>query len=75
MKKTATRHVFKFDATSFFTKNIGILGLVVAFSFLAIYVLMQRIDVLESRVIELEVRNATTNETTITPSVSMPSKK
>lgn len=59
MKKTAakTRHSINFNATHFFTKHIGIMGLVVVILFFVLYFMTLRISSLEQKVIVLESNN------------------
>lgn len=58
MKKTATKERVRFNASSFFTKNIGILGLVVVVLFFVVYLLLQKMNKLENKVIQMEVKNS-----------------
>jgi Na+-transporting methylmalonyl-CoA/oxaloacetate decarboxylase gamma subunit len=60
MKKSAAKHSLriKFDATEFFTKHIGIMGLLVVALFLVIYLMMEKMSKLEQKVINLEVTNS-----------------
>jgi hypothetical protein len=76
MKKTAAKHShsIKFDPTNFFTKNIGIMGLIVVIMFFIIYLLSQRIAKLEQSFIELKLDS--TMETSSDPELnSMPVTK
>jgi hypothetical protein len=57
MKKTAVKERVKFNASNFFTKNIGILGLVVVVLFFVVYLLLQKMNNLENKVIQMEVKN------------------
>lgn len=59
MKKTASKHThrIKFNPTEFFTKNIGIMGLVVVILFFVIYMMSQKLSKLEDKVILLESNN------------------
>jgi hypothetical protein len=56
MKKTAAKHShhIKFNPTEFFTKNIGIMGLITIVMFFIIYFLSEKISSLESKMINIE---------------------
>jgi len=81
MKKTAAKHShrIKFNPTEFFTKNIGIMGLVVVILFFVIYLMSQKLSKLEDKVILMESNsNTKITEPTSSPESNldmMPLKK
>jgi predicted Holliday junction resolvase-like endonuclease len=56
MKKTASKHThhIKFNATEFFTKHIGVMGLVIVVMFFIIYFLSEKISSVEDKMIMME---------------------
>jgi len=74
MKKTATKHTQKFNVYDFFSRNVGFLGIVVVILFLVVYMLMQKVMVLENKMIELKASTpAPVME--VKPETSSPAKK
>jgi hypothetical protein len=58
MKKPASKHShsIKFNPQEYFTKNIGIVGLVVVFLLLVIYLLVKKVDTLEKKVTLMDTK-------------------
>lgn len=56
MKKTASKHThhIKFNPTEFFTKHIGVMGLIIVVMFFVIYFLSEKISSLEDKMIMME---------------------
>jgi len=60
MKKTSSsvnHHKLNLKVHSLFEKNIGILGLVVVVLFLVMYMVLQKMDSMNNRIVELESGN------------------
>jgi hypothetical protein len=67
MKKTAHKHNHskKFNPTEFFTENIGFLGLLVVILFFVVYMLLQRLNNLEQKVVDMSLNGNTNSATEI----------
>lgn len=70
MKKTAAKHhtSIKFNPQEFFTKNIGIMGLVVVLLLLVIYMLMKKVDNLETKIMLIDTKQGQMETTINNPS-------
>jgi hypothetical protein len=76
MKKTAAKHStsIKFNPQEFFTKNVGVMGLVVVLLLLIIYMMMKKVDNLEAKVMLIDTKQVQM-ETSETDTKSTPETK
>ena len=76
MKKTHHKHSkLHLDVSEIFSKNVGVLGLIVIILVFLVYSMSMKMSCLNNKVIELETKNMETNQKLEEMKSSAPAKK
>ena len=75
MKKTHAHHKTHLSIAEMFSKNIGILGLVVVILFFVVYMILNKMDNLSDKVMVLESKDAENTKMIEELKSSAPAKK
>jgi flagellar biogenesis protein FliO len=75
MKKTHAHNKTHLNIAEMFSKNIGILGLIVVILFFVVYMLVNNMNNLNNKVVELEVRDQKNTKMIEELKTSSPAKK
>jgi CHASE3 domain sensor protein len=75
MKKTHAHHKNHLNVAEMFSKNIGILGLIVVILFFIVYMMLNNMNKLNNKIIELEAKDQQNTKMLEEIKSSAPSKK